>query len=222
MTFFQIVKNFLSKILGIRSDEFFWKFRHFFDKNWAKSYVSETTINHPHRKLLVDEISKFYPFESVLEIGSASGANLFLLAKKFPKVSFYGIDVSSSAIKEGKKFFLKNEIKNVFLQNISANHLKIFKDKSIDVIFSDASMIYINKTQIDKVLKEMFRIAKKSIILCEQHTEDFPFYNTKWIHNYKAVVEGIIPKSRMNFIKISENIWAGDWEKYGYIIKIVL
>jgi ubiquinone/menaquinone biosynthesis C-methylase UbiE len=145
-----------------------------------------------------------------------------LLAKKFPKVSFYGIDVSSSAIKEGKKFFLKNEIKNVFLQNISANQLKIFKDKSIDVIFSDASMIYINKTQIDKVLKEMFRIAKKSIILCEQHTEDFPFYNTKWIHNYKAVVERIIPKSRMNFIKISENIWAGDWEKYGYIIKIVL
>jgi ubiquinone/menaquinone biosynthesis C-methylase UbiE len=218
----RIIKRFLDKIFGTKSDELSWKFRHFFDKNWAKSYISEAAINHPHRKILIEEISKFYPFESVLEVGSASGANLFLLAKKYPESKFFGIDVSLPAINEGKKFFEGEKIKNVFLEKGSAQHLEKFTDKSMDVIFSDAAIIYVGPDKIDAVFKDMSRIAKTGIVLCEQHTDKKSFYNDRWIHNYSDLVKKNISGAKINFTKIPKGVWGGDWEKYGYIIKIVL
>jgi len=167
----RIIKRILDKFLGTnKSDELSWKFRHFFDKNWAKSYVSDVAIKHPHRKLLVDEISKLYPFKKVLEIGSASGANLYLLAKKFSEAKFYGVDVSYNAINEGKKFFEKKNIKNVFLKNLTASQLESFEDKSMDIVFSDASIIYVGKDKINKVFEEIFRITKK-LLFCVNSTQ---------------------------------------------------
>lgn len=217
----RIIKRFLDKILGTKSDEWSWKFRHFFDKEWAKSYISESAIKHPHRKLLVDEISKFFPFESVLELGSASGANLFLLSEKYPNVKFYGIDVSKKAIKEGQTFFTQKGLKNVILSTSSITDLKNFEDKSMDIVFSDAALIYIGKEKIDDILKEIVRVARRGIVLCEQHINGESFYDDKWIHNYKEAIKNI-KISKVDFVKISENVWGGDWGKYGYIIIIKL
>lgn len=222
MNFLKKTKKFLNKIFGNKLDGLFWKFRHFFDKNWAKSYISETTINHSHRKLLINEINNFYPFKKVLEIGCASGANLFLLAKKFPEVNFYGIDISKNAIETGKEFFKKNNINNVFLKTSSILDLSSFSDKSMDIVFTDAAIIYVGKDQIDGVLREMCRITKKAIVLCEQHTDERPFYDNKWVHNYREIISKIAPHAKVNFVKIPENIWAGDWAKYGYIIVLEL
>jgi ubiquinone/menaquinone biosynthesis C-methylase UbiE len=218
----RIIKRFFDKVLGTKSDELSWRLRHFFDKEWAKNYISEKAINHPHRKLIVKEISNFYPFEKVLELGSASGANLFLLSKKFPSAKFYGVDISYVAIKEGQKFFEKNKIKNVFLQNISIDDLGNFREKSIDIIFSDAAIIYIGKDRIEHVFEEMFRIARKAIVLCEQYTEGESFYNDRWIHNYKKIIKKINPNARVDLAKLPVGIFGGDWNKYGYIIKIKL
>jgi tRNA G46 methylase TrmB len=110
------VKRLAVKIFGLKVYELFWKFRHFFDKSWAERYISKESINHPHRKILIDIISKYYPFDSALEIGCASGPNLYLLAKKFPEVKLYGIDISKKAIEIGKKKFNKEKISNVILE----------------------------------------------------------------------------------------------------------
>lgn len=222
MNFLRIIKRILDKILGTKSDELFWKYRHFFDKEWSMGCISENTINHPHRKLLIDEISKFHPFENVLELGCASGANLFLLAKKYPNVKFCGVDVSEKAIKEGQKFFAEKNIKNVELQVGSILNLENIKNKSIDVIFSDATLLYVGKEKIDDVFKAIVRVAKKGIVLCEQHTDNRSFYDDKWVHNYKEIANKIFPMVKINFTKILESIWAGDWAKYGYIIEIKL
>ncbi|MFA6190601.1 MAG: class I SAM-dependent methyltransferase [Candidatus Staskawiczbacteria bacterium] len=222
MSYLKKIKKVLDKILGTKSNELSWRFRHFFDNEWAKSYISESAIKHPHRKLLVEDISKTYPFENVLEVGCASGANLYLLAEKFPKVSFYGIDISKNAIKEGKNFFYRKSFKNIFLQNLGINQLENFTDKSMDIIFTDATIIYIGKDQIEKVFKEMCRIAKKTIILCEQHTEGKSFYDNKWVHNYREIINKVVPQAKIIFTKIPENIWAGEWAKYGYIIEVKL
>jgi len=219
----RLIKRFLDKLLGsTRSDKLLWQFRHFFDRTWARSYISEQSINHPHRKMLMEKISSYGPFKSVLEIGSASGPNLFLLAQKFSQAKFYGVDVSLSAVREGKRFFKKRGVKNVFLQSLSANQLESFADKSADVVFTDAAMIYVGKDQIEKVFKEMMRIAKKAIILCEQHTDGESFYDDKWVHNYKQIITSIVPNARVNFIKIPKEVWGGDWAKYGHIVEINL
>lgn len=216
------IKRLLDKILGDGSDRLFWQCRHFFDYNWSKSYITEESLSHPHRKLLIEKISKYYPFENVLEVGSASGPNLYLLAEKFPEVKFYGIDVSGRAISEGKSFFIRRNKKNIFLQKAQVNQLVKFKDKNMDIVFSDATLLYVGLDKIGSVLENMVRIAKKAIILCEQHTDGEPFYDDKWVHNYRAIIGKHIPSAKVNFTKISKKLWKGDWSKYGYIIEVIL
>jgi len=221
--FLRKAKRLAVKIFGSRIDELFWKFRHFFDKSWVERYISEESINHPHRKLLIETISKYYPFESVLEIGCASGPNLYLLAKKFPEVKFYGIDISKKAIERGKKKFNEEKISNVILESGNPSGLKKFFNKSIDIVFSDACLIFIDPKKINSVIEEMFMIAKKAIIMCEQHT-DSPdsFYTDNWIHNYKLLFGKFVSSEKIKFTKIPEGIWGGDWGKFGYIIEITL
>ena len=221
--FLRTIKRILDKNTGGKTDEIYWRFRHFFKSKWAQDYVLEDSLNHPHRKLLVEKISSFFPFNSVLEVGCASGPNLYLLAKKFPEVKLYGIDISSKAIQDGQKWFPEKGVKNVFLSCGKTNNLKKFPSKSIDVCFSDAVLIYSPPSQIEKSLKEMLRVSKKAIILNEWHS-DSPksIYIDHWVHNYKLLLGKFLPSKKINFIKLSEDVWGGDWARYGYIIEITL
>jgi len=217
------IKRLANKVFGTGVDELYWKFRHIFDREWAESYLSERSIAHPHRQMLVSIIARYSPFDSVLEIGCASGPNLYLLAKSFPKARLCGIDISQRAIEAGKKFFGEKGIKNVFLGSGKAERLDRFKDKSIDVIFTAATLIYLGPEKIESMIKEMLRVAKKSIILCEQHSKDRRFfYKDIWVHNYQSLFEKFVSKQSIKITKISPEIWQKEWGKLGYIIEVSL
>jgi S-adenosylmethionine-diacylgycerolhomoserine-N-methlytransferase len=54
--------------------------------------------------------------ENVLEVGCGTGRNLAILAKKYPKANFYGLDASSIMIEESQKKVDRHSLKNVNLQ----------------------------------------------------------------------------------------------------------
>jgi len=217
------IKRLANKIFGTKTDEFYWKFRHMFDKGWAENYISEKSIDNPHRKFLIEKILNYFPFENVLEIGCASGPNLYILAKKFPGVKFYGIDISKKAIKTGRDFFKKENMENVFLEIGEAEKLNKFSDKSIDIIFTDAVLIYLGMDKINLAIKEMLRVAKKAIILHEQHNELSPsIYQDRWIHNYKNLFGKFIPKEKIRIDKISKKLSKEGWGELDYIIEVKL
>ena len=58
------------------------------------------------------------------------------------------------------------------------------------------------------------------LIFCEQHTDKKSFYNDKWVHNYDYFIKDIPGIKSVIFNSISDNIWGGDWNKYGKIIEI--
>lgn len=76
---------------------------HIHDQNWAEENIR--TFSHPFRQLLAERVSANAPFTDLLEVGCASGPNLYLLARRFPKVRCVGIDVNPEAIRFGKTFF---------------------------------------------------------------------------------------------------------------------
>ena len=217
------IKRSMNGILGTKADEIFWGFRHLFDRSWAEKYISEESIYHPHRKILIEKVSSYLPFESVLEVGCSSGPNLYLLAKRFPEVQLYGLDINKKAIKTGQKFFQKERISNVFLRWGKVDNLQNFQAKSIDIIISDATLIYAGPDRINQVIKEMLRTARKALILCEQHSELSPsLYKDRWIHNYKFLFQKFVPSERIKITKFLPGLWVGDWEKFGHIIEVVL
>jgi len=85
------------------------------EKKWSQRGINEikndfSNLNHSHRYFLIEEISKFYPFSHVLEIGCGYAPNLYLLSKKFPSTKFVGIDINHLAIQEGKKWLLQLKV----------------------------------------------------------------------------------------------------------------
>ena len=219
---FRRIKRFADKFLGMKTDKLYWKFRHIFDRSWANDYISEKSLNLSYRRLLINKISEHFPFETVLEIGCASGPNLYLLAKKIPQAKFYGIDISKKAIETGKKFFAKENIKNVFLEHKGLENLKNFKDKSIDIIFSAAVLIYLASDEIELAIKEILRVAKKSIILIELHTDSPEFiYTNHCIYNYELLFKKHISKEKIKITKYPEKLRDVDFFKYGCVIEIV-
>lgn len=218
------IKKLMKKIFGTKADEFYWRFRHIFNKEWVKDYISQESLNHPHREFLIDRISNCASFKNILEIGCASGPNLYLLSKRFSDIKLYGIDISKQAVICGRNWFKTQNIKNIYISSGRAENLNRFSDKSIDIIFTDATLIYVGPDKIKKVASEMVRVAKKSIILLEHRSEKenaLGRYNDgNWLRNYKALFQPFA--KRIKITKISPQLWEGDWRYFGYLVEVWL
>ncbi len=217
------LKRIADKIFGTRADEFFWRFRHIIhDKTWAENYISPEALKHAHRKLLLQVISRYAPLENVLEVGCASGPNLILLSKRFPKTEFWGIDISRRAIAVGKNYVKEHAISNIHLETGSADEIEKFPDRSFDVVFTDAMLIYIGPEKIKKVLNEIVRVAKHSIVLVEWCSEKNHTYEADhWVYNWKTLFEEL-GLSNARITHLSDSSWKGEWAKHGCIIEVIL
>lgn len=209
-------------VLGTKLQEWIWKTRHLYKgKKWANEYLQST--NHPHREQIATEVSSCYPFESVLEIGCNSGPNLLLLAQKYPQVNFSGVDINASAISVGNRHIKGHNIKNISLLTGKAGSLDLLKDKSVDVVFTDAVLMFVGQDKITSALKEMGRIARKSIILNEYHSET-PIKNNydggRWVYNYKKLIQECIPTASVSLQKSA--FVGGAWDTYGTLITVKL
>ncbi len=216
------IKKISNKFFGSSVDEFYWKARHLIDREWPHKYLSADSIKHPHREFIIGKILFYYPFDSVLEIGCASGPNIYLLSQQIPDtVKIYGGDISKKAVDFGQRWFLNKGIKNVSLSVLNAQNLEKFSDKSIDIIFSDAALIYLSPDRINKSIKEMLRVAKKAIILNEWTGEfEKSFCAGHWVYNYKKLFSQFIPEQNIKVTKLPENLWGGNWSRFGCVTEI--
>jgi ubiquinone/menaquinone biosynthesis C-methylase UbiE len=206
------------------------------EKRWAKIKNKNQIIkeyqegrNHLHRQLLIRKIESYFPVSSILEIGCNCGPNIFLLAKKFPKVEIYGIDINPLAIQIGKEFLTKEGISNVKLLVGKADELNQFQDKSFDIVFTDAVLMYVGPDKIKKVIKETARIAKKVLIFTEWHYKEqkglgaYDPHFGLWKRNYLDLLRDFFSEDQIYISKIPEELWPNEnWQKFGYLIEVKL
>ncbi len=163
-------------IIGTRAREREWARRHLRpgsdwnstahageDNEWVLSYWDSR--DHRHRPFLLEKVADFAPLSSVLEIGCNCGPNLYLIAKRFPDIEIQGIDINPMAVQRGNERFAQEGISNVKLSVGKADELRQFQDKGFDIVFTDAVLIYIGRDKIQRVIKEMVRVARKGLIL---------------------------------------------------------
>ena len=217
---FRKFKRFFDFLIGDKSDEIYWKYKSFLSLDWRDGYLDSNNKIHPHRTLLLKKIIQTNPINSILEVGCANGINLRMINKKIPGITLEGFDINKKALNEGVNELKKEKIKNVKLKYLRAKDLYLYDFNKFDVVFCDAVLMYIGSNNINKTIKEMVRISKKSVIICEQHTNGKSFYNDKWIHNYKILLKDISSIKSITFNSISDDIWGGDWSKYGKIIVV--
>lgn len=228
-------------LLGTKAMEMEWGMRHLREgerersdwgkerDDWIKGY--RDSLNHPHRSFLVETISRFNP-SSILEIGCNCGPNLYLLAKKFPDAEIRGIDINPMAVQEGNKWFAQEDIPNVRLSVGKADKLDQFRDKSFDVVFTDAVLIYIGPDKINKVMEEMIRITHQALIFMEWHSfkpqrkdpHGLGVYEQgNWKRDYVSLLKQFVPDEEIHVTKITEEIWPDkNWKEVGAVIEVAI
>ena len=197
--------------------------------DWIKGY--RDSLDHPHRTFLAETISKFNP-SIILEIGCNCGPNLYPLAKKFPNAKIIGIDISPMAVQKGNEWLAQEGISNVKLLEGKADELRQFQDKSFDVVFTDAVLIYIGPDKIKEVIKEMIRITRRALILMEWHSFEPErkdpkglevYYLGCWKRDYVALLKQFVPEEEIRVTKITEDVWPEEnWKRWGGVIEVTI
>lgn len=204
------VRNFLRTT---ESQSKYWRDRKI---DWKTQYFD--TWNHPHRQFL-SYILKSFPWVSLLEVGCGGGANLAQIVQTHgDQKQLGGTDVSESAIA-----FCQSVFKGAFFKVCGADDL-MMSDSSVDVILSDMALIYVDRRGIDKAIKEMKRVARKKVVICEFHSESLwerlkiKFTSGYNVYDYTKLLEkhGFYDVIRY---KLPKDAWPGGLqEKVGYVI----
>ena len=183
-------------------------------ENWIQDYI--LSVNHPHRDVILKGLQTFGEIESVLEIGCNTGPNLKRIHEAYPNLRLAGIDVNSMTIKEAKK---QVPTASFYVADVTRD-LRLFEDKSFDIILTDAVLIYVGMNEIRNVINEIDRIARSGVMLLEwghHNTEPGLVIDYHWARNYS----NIFLKKGFHCLtyKINEKEWPSSktWKRNGYL-----
>ena len=180
--------------------------------DWVQGYVD--SVDHPHRQVFVDEIGKIKP-ENVLELGSNTGPNLVLLKQKFPELKIAGIDANPDAIRFAKHIWPEADWRvGDILQPLP------YEDKSFDVILCDAVLMYVAPSEIESVMKEINRVAKKAVLIIDwfDDSKDGVEKDWHWARSYHRWLRDL-GFGLVWHRKLEEHEWpvTKKWQNNGHI-----
>jgi ubiquinone/menaquinone biosynthesis C-methylase UbiE len=238
----------LRLLLLLRSlvPKFLWNplWRRFWKKFWRKQQrlankKSGREVSMPvwgsEAAMLTAEIAYSYRFSSVLEIGCGRGENLSIPSRLFRRAKFFGLSTDVDHVQQGMREFERRKIRNVKLITGEATDLSAFSRDSFDLVFSCASLFRFGPESIEQVLREICRVARKRVVLLEQHEEgacskrsengrfELRPWNQKgyWIWDYQALFRRIDPSTVLKISRIPSPAWATEhWRTHGCLITV--
>jgi ubiquinone/menaquinone biosynthesis C-methylase UbiE len=135
-----------------------------YDTDFWNKYTdeNESNYNQEYAKFIRD-LATSLRASSVLEVGCNSGNDL----KEFPEnFEVHGIDLNEHALDIAKKKLPSFKFKKGSILNIP------FEDSSIDFVFTHYLLNYLPEQEIEKAIKELFRVSRKYILTCELFDEN--------------------------------------------------
>ena len=175
------------------------------EDTWVEEYWA--SVNHPHRKLIVDAI-KDIEFGSLLEVGANCGCNIAYIKQELPKERKYlAVDVSPCALAFGMK-----RLPDVKFMNCPLLELDFIKP--FDIVLADAVLMYIK--DIDKAMDILQNIAKKAIVIVDWKADTETIQHGHYTRNYKDLLEK--RGFQVEEIKIDKDYWPNEkWSTIGHL-----
>ena len=175
----------------------FWRYRHLWDRKWPEGYTNEESLNSPHRKLILEAVRQFEPFENLLEYGCGPGANLALLADRYPKSHFVGVDISEVALR-------------MAIKRPNIEYMRKRPEGDFSIFLTDACLLYQEKPW---AFFDAIRTYGRGYVGCEWHDDNGPFKRRYYVHNFKKRLAGCQVR------KLTWDDWQDErWSTYGHII----
>lgn len=176
---------------------------------WLEGYTQ--SIEHPHRKLIIDSLKEILP-KNILEVGCNTAPNLIRIKGEFPNIGLAGIDLNLWAIEGARKNIPNGDFGVGNVLNIP------HKDKSFDLVLSDAVLMYVDKNKIEQAIKELCRVAKYVLIVDWYAPSPLGVVRDfHWARNYPALIkkEGFKMIKRK---KLTKEDWPNKkWIRHGQL-----
>lgn len=136
--------------------------------SYIKFYNENKEFKNKYCGSIYKVIKELGEYDSIMEAGVGEGTTLGPLLKYFickSEVNSYGFDISWSRLKYAKKLFSDLKIKNCNFFTGDLFNIPI-SDNSIDIVYTSHT-IEPNGGKEEEILKELYRITKKYLILLE-------------------------------------------------------
>ncbi len=160
------------------------------------------------RDRLINEM-KISGGENVLEIGCGTGRNLAILARKYPKAMFYGLDASAAMLETARKKIESKNLSNITFKNALADDFSFDKtfdlQKPFDAIFFSFSISMIPPWQesIENALANL-KNGKSFYIVDFYDQRNLPVWFRKILQNWLKQFHVEYPKDLIPFLQESE------------------
>ena len=190
-----------------------------------------SSIRGSERAVFIEAIAECWPFTSVLDVGCGYGQNAHILTELFPRLRYVGLDSDPERVAAGQAQLRACGLSQARLVEGNALDLSAFPDNSVDLLLSSAFLLYISPQDLPKVLSEMHRVAKKAIILLEQHDESFtdrselineagrPPY---WIRDYLKQLQ-VLSDIEVKAFEIPNSRWTIEkWSELARVFRVKL
>lgn len=161
--------------------------------HWIGNY--QRSLENRHRVVISDLVGRLGA-QSVLEVGCHCGPNLVRLAQDHAGLTqITGLDVSAEAIQAGQRWIetlgIADRVQLVVGRVPGATGA--LADGCADVVLSSYALAYVAPGDLDAVLWELGRLARRAVVLAEPMTETGPGAVARmtvdgyheWAHNYR-------------------------------------
>lgn len=167
------------------------------NSTWIQNY--QNSLQGRHRTQIVEIVKGLKP-ATLLEVGAHCGPNLVRLAQELPKLRMIGIDVNADAITAGRAWTAQLGLSGRIQLNTGRvpEATENLPTGCCDVVLSCYALAYIAPTDIDAVLYELGRLARRAVILAEPMpgrgqpamARSLSGYS-EWAHDYPGAVKWI-------------------------------
>lgn len=178
---------------------------------WIANY--QNSLNSRHRTVLVETVRGLEGVTSVLEVGSHCGPNLVRLAKDLPGLTqLTGVDVNAEAVAAGQGWMhrLGLDERVQLVQGRIPDATQSLASGCVDVVLSCYALAYIAPADLDGVLYEMGRLARRAVILAEPMSGGIPRPPSlsdyqEWAHDYQSASKWLATwrGTRIGFVPVS-------------------
>lgn len=199
-----------------------WMHAWIWKRRTSTSEELERWIAHPRRPWLLRALQPLGPIGSALEVGCNSGANLAVFARAYPHARFHGIDISARAVEVGRAWMRERRLADRVTYDVkSAGDLGSFANGSFDLVLADAVLMYIGDDQVERVLRQMWRIARGRMVLNEwslpaDDSRMHLWWDLHWVHNFHRLLRQIDPTAEIRADRVPADVLGGaGWTDFG-------
>lgn len=155
---------------------------------WIANY--QQSLQTRHRDQIAAIVAELQP-SMLMEVGCHCGPNLVRLTSALPDLWCLGIDPSQDAIAAGQQWMGALGVSDRVELRVGAipSALMAMPSGAVDVVLSCYTLAYIAPADLDAVLYELGRIARRAVILAEPMQGApirFRGGYQEWAHDYHA------------------------------------